>query len=108
MLPELQSRAVSLGLGESCHFQGADSNVAEWLRALDIFVLPSLSEALSNSLLESMACGCCAIASDTGGNPELIRDGETGLLFPAGDSLALAARLERVLDHPGEPSRAVG
>jgi len=44
-----------------------------------------------------MACGCCPIASDVGGNPELIADGETGLLFPAGDAGALAARLERVL-----------
>jgi glycosyltransferase involved in cell wall biosynthesis len=69
---------------------------------MDIFVLPSLSEALSNSLMEAMACGCCAIASDTGGNPELVRDGETGLLFPAGDALALAACLRSVL---GDPTR---
>ena len=64
---------------------------------MDIFVLPSLSEALSNSLMEAMACGCCAIASDTGGNPELVRDGETGLLFPTGDITSLAARLDCML-----------
>jgi len=97
MQPELEARATSLGLGATCRFQSAVPNVAEWLRVMDIFVLPSLSEALSNSLMEAMACGCCAIAADTGGNPELVQDGETGLLFPAGDSAALAVRLECVL-----------
>jgi glycosyltransferase involved in cell wall biosynthesis len=97
MLAELDARARALELGADCRFQSAAQNVAEWLRVMDVFVLPSLSEALSNSLMEAMACGCCAIASDTGGNPELVRDGETGLLFPTGDSVALAARLERVL-----------
>jgi glycosyltransferase involved in cell wall biosynthesis len=97
MLAELEARARALELGADCRFQSAAQNVAEWLRVMDIFVLPSLSEALSNSLMEAMACGCCAIASDTGGNPELVRDGETGLLFPTGDSAALAARLEGVL-----------
>jgi glycosyltransferase involved in cell wall biosynthesis len=67
------------------------------LRAMDVFVLPSLSEALSNALMEAMACGCCPIASDVGGNPELVTDGETGLLFPTGDAGALAAKLHLVL-----------
>ena len=97
---ELEGRARELGLGAACHFQPAVANVAEWLRAIDIFVLPSLSEALSNSLLEAMACGCCPIASDTGGNPELVTHGETGLLFPSGDANALASRLRIVLADP--------
>jgi glycosyltransferase involved in cell wall biosynthesis len=80
-----------------CHFEPAVKNVAPWLRAMDVFVLPSLSEALSNSLMEAMACGCCPIASDVGGNPELIAHGETGLLFPSGDAGALAERLDLVL-----------
>ena len=67
---------------------------------MDIFVLPSLSEALSNSLMEAMGCGCCPVASDTGGNPELVTDGETGLLFPVGDAEALAERLALLLDQP--------
>jgi glycosyltransferase involved in cell wall biosynthesis len=61
-------------------------------------VLPSLSEAFSNALLEAMGCRCCAIASDTGGNPDLIRDGETGLLFAAGNAESLAERLSQALD----------
>jgi len=93
MLGQLQS------VGDAdCHFQPAQPDVAPWLRAMDIFVLPSLSEALSNALMEAMGCGCCPLASDTGGNPELVQDGETGLLFPPGDSAALAAQLARVLD----------
>ena len=97
-LGELQERARSLGVAGECHFEPAVANVADWLRAMDVFVLPSLSEALSNSLLEAMGCGCCPIASDTGGNPELVRNGETGLLFRSGDAGALAERLRAVLD----------
>jgi glycosyltransferase involved in cell wall biosynthesis len=51
--------------------------------------------------MEAMACGCCPIASNVGGNPELIQDGETGLLFPSGDVDALASRLELVLRDAG-------
>jgi glycosyltransferase involved in cell wall biosynthesis len=95
MLAELQAAADG-----DCHFQPAVRNVAPWLRAMDIFVLPSLSEALSNSLMEAMGCGCCPVASCVGGNPELVTDGETGLLFPAGDAGALAERLALLLDQP--------
>ena len=95
MLPQL--RAVA---GDDCHFQPAQRNVAPWLRAMDIFVLPSLSEALSNSLMEAMGCGCCPVASRIGGNPELVTDDDTGLLFPVGDAPALSQRLARLVDQP--------
>jgi glycosyltransferase involved in cell wall biosynthesis len=95
MLPELLAASDA-----DCHFQPAERNVAPWLRSMDIFVLPSLSEALSNSLMEAMGCGCCPVASDTGGNPELVEDGETGLLSPPGNAKALAARLGHLLDQP--------
>jgi len=72
--------------------------VSEWLHAFDIFVLPSLSEAFSNSLLEAMACGCAVVASRTGGNPEIVGADETrGLLFPPGDAGALEQALLRLL-----------
>jgi len=67
------------------------------LHTIDIFVLPSLSEAFSNSLMEAMACGCCAIASEVGGNPELVRHGETGLLFEPGNASDLANQLSLVV-----------
>ena len=95
MLAELQATGDA-----DCHFQPAEPNVAPWLRAMDIFVLPSLSEAFSNSLMEAMGCGCCPVASRVGGNPELVTDGETGLLFPVGDAAALAQRLALLLDQP--------
>jgi glycosyltransferase involved in cell wall biosynthesis len=50
--------------------------------------------------MEAMGCGCCPVASDTGGNPELVQDGETGLLFGVGDAAALAERLARLVDEP--------
>jgi glycosyltransferase involved in cell wall biosynthesis len=68
---------------------------------MDIFVLPSLSEALSNSLMEAMACGVAPIASSVGGNPELVREAETGLLFEPGDAVGLATQLRRLVDGEG-------
>jgi L-malate glycosyltransferase len=96
MEPALRERSRELELGAACHFQPAVEEVAPWLRAIDIFVLPSLSEALSNSLMEAMACGCCAVASDVGGNPELVKNEETGLLFRSGDREGLGRCLERL------------
>ncbi len=90
-LPRLTEYAKTV---EACHFEPATPQVTEWLSKLDIFVLPSRSEALSNSLMEAMACGCCVVASDIGGNPEMVRHGETGMLFPAGDAKALASIFE--------------
>lgn len=81
MRQELETLANSLGITVNVHFEPATSDVASWLNATDIFVLPSLSEALSNSLMEAMACGVASVASCTGGSPELVRDGDTGLLF---------------------------
>jgi L-malate glycosyltransferase len=105
MAEPLQQKARELRLGADCHFEPAVEEVAPWLRAMDIFVLPSLSEALSNSLMEAMACGCCAVASDAGGNPELVTNGDTGLLFGAGDSASLAAALESLAVRPVLRSR---
>jgi glycosyltransferase involved in cell wall biosynthesis len=68
---------------------------------MDIFVLPSLSEAFSNALMEAMACGCCSVASNVGGNPELVRAGETGLLFERGDAGSLADALQRLIGDEG-------
>lgn len=70
------------------------ADVRYWLRGIDIFVLPSLSEALSNSLLEAISCGCVPVASAVGGNPEIVEDGISGRLFPAGNADALAACLD--------------
>ncbi|MEO5924506.1 MAG: glycosyltransferase [Bryobacteraceae bacterium] len=89
----IKARVRELGLSDRCHMAGGVTDVLPWLRRMDVFVLPSLSEALSNSLLEAMAVGCAAVASEVGGNPELVAEGETGRLFAAGDVQQLAERL---------------
>jgi glycosyltransferase involved in cell wall biosynthesis len=103
MLAGLQALARSLGIAEQCSFEPATKDVTQWLGAIDIFVLPSRSEALSNALMEAMACGCAVVASRVGGNPELVLDGETGLLFEKSDAAGLAARLRLLIED--EPLR---
>jgi len=100
ILGALQQRARDLGIYDVCVFEPSTDRVEEWLRTIDIFVLPSLSEALSNSLMEAMACGCCPVASRVGGNPELIEDGKRGLLFEPGNSDELAAKLRELINSP--------
>jgi L-malate glycosyltransferase len=97
MLEPWKALAERLRIAHLCHFEPATANVADWIRAMDIFVLCSISESFSNSLLEAMACGCCPVASRVGGLPEMIREEESGLLVEAGDPADLAAKLERVI-----------
>jgi len=77
-------------------FLGSSHRVPELLNAMDIFVLPSISEGICNSLLEAMSAGVPVAACDTGGTPEVIVDGESGLLFPVGDHDCLAGHLDRI------------
>ena len=95
---DLDRLSSELGVRSHVVFQPGSSNVERWLRATDIFVLPSYSESFSNALLEAMACGCCVIGSRVGGTPELIHEGETGLLFEPGDPDELARKLQLALD----------
>jgi glycosyltransferase involved in cell wall biosynthesis len=99
-LPSLEQLARKLNLDGRCSFEPATKNVSAALEGIHIFVLPSLSESLSNSLMEAMASGCCVVASKTGGNAELVTDQQTGLLFPSGDSTALTGCLDILLRNP--------
>ncbi len=80
-------------------FPGACDDVPELLRALDIFVLPSLNEGISNTILEAMATGLPVIATRVGGNPELV-DEHSGALVPPSDPQALARALRSYIDNP--------
>ncbi|MEO9136838.1 MAG: TIGR03088 family PEP-CTERM/XrtA system glycosyltransferase [Casimicrobiaceae bacterium] len=90
LLSGLRQLAESLGIGNSVWLPGAISNVPQMLRLMQVFVLTSLNEGISNTILEAMASGLPVIATDVGGNGELIVDGATGSLVPAGDANALA------------------
>jgi glycosyltransferase involved in cell wall biosynthesis len=88
---------VARGVEDAFTFLGQRDDVAARLSEADIFVLPSRTESLPNSVLEAMAAGLPVIASAVGGTPEIIDDGRTGLLSPAGDAHALAERISRVM-----------
>ena len=88
-----------LGIREYCVFESATRDVASWLRSMDIFVLPSVSEALSNALMEAMACGCAPVASRVGGNPELVEHSHIGLLFDSGSPTQLALCLRELIEN---------
>jgi glycosyltransferase involved in cell wall biosynthesis len=90
---QLRELCESLGIGEACRFEPSQSDVAPWMRGLDIYVNCSSSESFPNGLLEAMACGCCVIGSQVGGIPELITHGHDGLLFDTAKQEDLAAVL---------------
>jgi sugar transferase (PEP-CTERM/EpsH1 system associated) len=79
---------------------GERSDIADIMRGLDLFVLPSLAEGISNTILEAMATGLPVLATAVGGNPDLVADGETGRLVARGDPEAMAAILAEYLDDP--------
>ncbi|MBS0446970.1 MAG: TIGR03088 family PEP-CTERM/XrtA system glycosyltransferase [Proteobacteria bacterium] len=89
----LRALADELGIARLIWFSGAIDYVPAVLRALDVFVLPSLNEGISNTLLEAMAAGLPVVASAVGGNVELVEDGCWGRLFPSGDVAALERHL---------------
>lgn len=100
----LQELIRSSGVDGSVSLQGqrSRSEIAEWFRQADAFVLNSGYEGLSHSILEAQLCGVPCAVSDVGGNPELVTHEKTGLLFPYNNRPALAASLLRLLDAPQE------
>lgn len=105
MKAALVSQAERLGLGKACLFVPPTASPADWMRAIDIFVLCSRSEAFPNALLEAMACGCCPVASRVGGVAEMISHGTTGLLFDSGNATELAQALGLLLANQAVRTR---
>lgn len=91
------------GVSDLAWLPGERTDIPEVLRGLDVFVLPSLAEGISNTILEAMASGLPVIATRVGGNPELLTEDKTGLLVPAADEKAMAAAL---LAYARDPERA--
>ncbi len=100
----LRSEAIALledsGCMELAWLPGSRDDVADIMRQMDVFVLPSLSEGISNTILEAMATGLPVIATMVGGNTELVDENGTGLLVPAADPGALAGAMIRYLENP--------
>lgn len=108
--PWVEGLAKDRGLGEAVIFTGFRADVPELLRAMDCFVLASTrTEGVPQSLLQAFAAGVPVVASAIGGIPEVVKDGETGILVPPEDAAALTRAIESVLsDGSGASARARG
>jgi glycosyltransferase involved in cell wall biosynthesis len=104
---EYQALARKLGVAEGVRFMGWRDDVGDLLAELDLFVFPSRNEGMGRAAVEAMAAGLAVVAARTGGLPEVVREGETGLLVPPGDAAALSAAIDRLLARP-EERRAMG
>jgi glycosyltransferase involved in cell wall biosynthesis len=105
--PELKESVRRRGLGDRVTFTGRVDDVAERLRASDLFVFPSEFEGLGISLVEAAACGLPAIGARTGGIVDVIEEGASGLLVPPRDAAALASALRALVGDP-ERRRQMG
>ena len=101
--PQLEAVITELGLGDRVRLLGERDDVPLILQSLDVFVLPSIGEGISNAILEAMATGLAVIATRVGGNVELVREGITGRLIEPRRPEVLAGALTAYL---GEPARA--
>jgi glycosyltransferase involved in cell wall biosynthesis len=97
---ELEANADALGVRDRVLFLGSRADTIELMAAFDVFVLPSVVEGMSNALLEAMAVGRPVVVTDVGGNPEVVVDGETGLVVPPADPDQLAASIVKLLEAP--------
>jgi sugar transferase (PEP-CTERM/EpsH1 system associated) len=97
---QLEAEILAGGIGTRVWLGGARADVPEVMRSLDVFVLPSLAEGISNTILEAMASGLPVVATAVGGNPELVEHRRTGTLVPPADYVALADALAPYIADP--------
>jgi sugar transferase (PEP-CTERM/EpsH1 system associated) len=102
---DLRSLVASLGIDGRVCLLGERADIPLVLRAMDVFVLPSVAEGISNTILEAMATGLPVVATRTGGNPELVEDQVTGTLVPVRKPPDLARALDMYLGNPDLRSR---
>jgi glycosyltransferase involved in cell wall biosynthesis len=106
--PELEALSRRLGQERRIVFTGAVGDVMPYLNEADVYVSTSVSEGMSNALLEAMSNGVMPVVSQVSGVDELVEEGVTGFLFPPGDENALGTRLEKALAMTAEHRRATG
>jgi glycosyltransferase involved in cell wall biosynthesis len=104
---ELEAQASALGIANSVSFVGQQPNVSDWLALADFTILPSFYEGLPLAAIESLAAGRPVVATAVDGTTEVVLDGKTGLTVRAGDPVALAGAISRMLDAP-ELTRTMG
>jgi len=97
---DLRRQVHEVGLAEQVHFLGARRDIPKLLRALDVFVLPSHQEGLGLAIIEAMAAGLPVVATRAGGIPEVVIEGETGLLVEPGNPPELAEAIIHLLTNP--------
>lgn len=103
--PELERLILDLGLTDRFFLRGATSDVPAFLRSVNIAVLPSHSEGMSNAVLEYMAAGKPVVATAVGANADLIEHGVSGLIVPPRDPASLAAAISRLIGGPHMAAR---
>ncbi|MEI8314489.1 MAG: glycosyltransferase [Verrucomicrobiota bacterium] len=104
-LAELQAAAQRLGVASHVGLLGARSDIPTQLSTFDVFTLSSITEGISLTILEAMACGIPIVASDVGGNREIVQPPLCGLIVPARDPQALAAAYLELLNDPNQRVR---
>ncbi len=109
----LMDELVTAGVEHQAWLPGSRNDIPDLLRVMDLFVLPSLAEGICNTILEAMASGLPVIATDVGGNPDLVVSGDNGVLLPAGAPEVLADTLATYLldktrrEREGKQARAM-
>jgi N-acetyl-alpha-D-glucosaminyl L-malate synthase BshA len=103
--PMAEKYAREAGIADRVEFLGNITPVEGVMGAGDVFLLPSEEESFGLSALEAMACGVPVVASNAGGLPELVAQGEGGFTFPVGDTAAMAAQVLALLEDPAALSR---
>jgi glycosyltransferase involved in cell wall biosynthesis len=105
-LAALRRLSVELGVADRVLFAGFRNDVDTLYGAADIVAIPSTApDPLPGAAIEASAAGCAVVASDHGGLPEIVREGQTGRLVAPGDAIALARVARELLDDPAERAR---
>lgn len=106
--PAMEELVGNLGMKDRVRFLGIRRDIQELMNAADAYVMSSSVEGMANVLLEASATGLPIVATDVGGNPQVVRDGETGFLVPPKDPEALTGAMVRLMDISEEERRWMG